>query len=120
MGPGQLSQSFPEFPVHERDAVITVHGEKPWLHALENISALYGSEVIVYLSASAAYDSRYIEKLVEVLQHSQADIVVSADYAAGGLLPHFSQDTGQNPKIAEQGVNLDFSSIKVYFSINGY
>ncbi|KHL92600.1 hypothetical protein QW71_28075 [Paenibacillus sp. IHB B 3415] len=83
------SQSFPEFPVHERDAVITVHGEKPWLHALENISALYGSEVIVYLSASAAYDGRYIEKLVEVLQHSRADIVVSADYAA--------EDPGQRP-----------------------
>lgn len=76
------SQSFPEFPVHERDAVITVHGEKPWLHALENISALYGSEIVVYLSASAAYDSRYVGKLVEVLQHSRADIVVSADFAA--------------------------------------
>lgn len=77
------SQSFPEFPVQERDAVITVHGEKPWLHALENISALYGSETVVYLSASVAYDSRYVEKLVEVLQYSRADIVVSLDCAAG-------------------------------------
>ncbi|AIQ60761.1 hypothetical protein [Paenibacillus borealis] len=84
------SQSFPEFPVHERDAVITVHGEKPWLHALENISALYGSEVVVYLSASAAYDSRYIEKLVEILQHSRADIVVSSDFAA--------DEPGQRPE----------------------
>ncbi|KAI7261473.1 hypothetical protein KC345_g9736 [Hortaea werneckii] len=84
------SQSFPEFPVHERDAVITVHGEKPWLHALENISALYGSEIVIYLSASAAYDSRYVETLVEILQHSRADIVVSSDFIA--------EDYGQGSK----------------------
>lgn len=76
------SQSVPEFPVHERDAVITVHGEKAWLHALENISALYGSEIIVYLSASASYDNRYVERLVRVFQHSRADLMVSSDDSA--------------------------------------
>lgn len=73
--------SSPEFPVHERDAVITVQGEKPWLHALENISALYESELVVYLSASAGYDREYVARIVEAVQHSRADIVVSA--AAG-------------------------------------
>lgn len=73
--------SSPEFPVHERDAVITVQGEKPWLHALENISALYESEVVVYLSASADYDSEYVARIVEAVQHGPAGLVVSA--AAG-------------------------------------
>ncbi|WNS43215.1 hypothetical protein [Paenibacillus sp. MMS20-IR301] len=76
------SQSFPEFPVQERDAVITVHGEQPWLHALENISALYSGEIVVYLSASAAYDSQYVGSMAEILQHSRADIIVSSVYAA--------------------------------------
>jgi hypothetical protein len=73
--------SSPDFPVHERDAVITVQGEKPWLHALENISALYESEVVVYMSASAGYDSEYVTRIVEAVQNGPADLVVSA--AAG-------------------------------------
>ncbi|OMF88506.1 hypothetical protein [Paenibacillus sp. FSL R7-0337] len=90
------SQSFPEFPVHERDAVITVHGEKAWLHALENISALYGSEIIVYLSACASYDNRYVERMVRVLRYSRADLIVSSDdHAAESGLPRTSEGIPQ-------------------------
>lgn len=72
------SDSSPDFPVHEQDTVITVQGEKPWLHAMENIAAMYKSEVTVYLSASASYDSEYVTRIVKALQHSSASLIVSA------------------------------------------
>lgn len=68
-----------ELSVQDRDAVITVQGEKPWLHALENVSALCDSEVVVYLSASAEYDSRYVERLAQAVRHSSVDIISSQE-----------------------------------------
>lgn len=72
------TDTTPDFPVHERDTVITVQGEKPWLHALENISAMYQSEVTVYMSASVSYDSEYVARIVKALLHSPAALIVSA------------------------------------------
>ncbi len=69
--------AFPEFPVREQDAVIAVQGEDSWLHALENVAALYGSEIVVYLSASGDYDSHYIKRIAEAVLHGSADLVVS-------------------------------------------
>lgn len=74
------------FPVQERDAVITVQGEKPWLHALENVSALYESEAVVYLSASAEYDHRYVERIVQAVRQGSTDIVVSQEDELQGPL----------------------------------
>ncbi|OMF84395.1 hypothetical protein [Paenibacillus sp. FSL R7-0273] len=72
------NDTSPDSPVHERDTVITVQGEKAWLHALESFSAMYQSEVTVYLSASASYDSEYVTRIVMALQHSSAALIVSA------------------------------------------
>ncbi|MBY0013147.1 hypothetical protein [Paenibacillus typhae] len=72
------TDTTPDFPVHEQDTVITVQGEKPWLHALENISAMYQSEVTVYMSASVSYDSEYVARIVKTLLHSPAALIVSA------------------------------------------
>ncbi|OKP70614.1 hypothetical protein A3842_24555 [Paenibacillus sp. P3E] len=71
------SEALPEIAVREQDAVIAVQGEKSWLHALENVSALYGSEIVVYLSASADYDTHYVERIAGAVRHGSADLVVS-------------------------------------------
>ncbi|MNB88887.1 hypothetical protein D3C75_359070 [compost metagenome] len=72
------ADTSPDFPVHEQDTVITVQGEKLWLRALESFSAMYQSEVTVYLSASVSYDSEYVTRIVKALQHSSAALIVSA------------------------------------------
>ncbi|CQR58096.1 glycosyltransferase family protein [Paenibacillus riograndensis] len=69
--------ALPEYPVREQDAVIAVQGEDSWLHALENVAALYDSEIVVYLSASADYDSHYVKRIAEAVLHGSADLVVS-------------------------------------------
>lgn len=75
------SVSAASFPVEERDAVITLQGEKPWLHALENASAFCDNDVVVYLSASAEYDSRYIERMAQALRHGAVDMISSGEAA---------------------------------------
>ncbi|MBW4085580.1 hypothetical protein [Paenibacillus sp. S150] len=76
------SGAFPEFPVREQDAVLAVAGEDSWLHALEKVSAIYGSDIVVYLSASADYDSHYVERIAEAVRRGSADLVVSGSAAA--------------------------------------
>lgn len=67
----------PEFPVSEHDVVITVRGEDAWLRALKNASALYESEIILYLSTSILYEKRYIERVVKAITQGSADLIVS-------------------------------------------
>ncbi|KTD84912.1 hypothetical protein [Paenibacillus etheri] len=72
-----LVDAAPEFPVSEHDVVITVRGEDAWLRALKNASALYESEIILYLSTSILYEKRYIERVVKAITQGSADLIVS-------------------------------------------
>jgi hypothetical protein len=72
-----LVDAAPEFPVSEHDVVITVRGEDAWLRALRNASALYESEIILYLSTSILYEKRYIERVVKAITQGSADLIVS-------------------------------------------
>jgi len=67
----------PEFSFSEHDVVITVRGEDAWLRALKNASALYESEIILYLSTSILYEKRYIERVVKAITQGSADLIVS-------------------------------------------
>ncbi|WHY18691.1 hypothetical protein QNH28_25040 [Paenibacillus sp. G2S3] len=67
----------PEFTVSEHDVVITVRGEDAWLRALKNASALYESEIILYLSTSILYEKRYIERVMKAITQGSADLIVS-------------------------------------------
>ncbi|AIQ25954.1 hypothetical protein NSQ90_25490 [Paenibacillus sp. FSL H7-0737] len=72
-----LLDAAPEFPVSEHDVVITVHGEDGWLRALKNASALYESDIILYLSTSIQYEKHYIERVVKAITQGSADLIVS-------------------------------------------
>lgn len=67
----------PGFPVNESDVVITVYGEDAWLRVIKNSSVLYESGITIYLSASAKYDNRYVERIVKAMINGSADLVVS-------------------------------------------
>lgn len=72
-----LLDAAPVFPASELDVVITVRGEDAWLRALKNASALYESEIILYLSTSIHYEKRYIERVVKAITQGSADLIVS-------------------------------------------
>ncbi|MEK5181817.1 hypothetical protein [Paenibacillus odorifer] len=64
-------------PVNEQDVVITVRGQEAWLRALKNASALFESEITVYLSDSIRYEKYYVERVVKAITQGSADLIVS-------------------------------------------